>query len=168
MHGSLTATSASGMSVTLSIWRAYFDLHSYFNQDIGDWNVGKVTTMEDMFNRVGEFNQDISDWDVSQVENMDDMFNNAEAFNQNIGGWDVSQVTDMEEMFSGASAFDQDIGNWKVGNVTNMRNMFNGATLSIDNYDALLAGWSMLSIAKKRSFSVPAKVNTAISRRGMC
>ena len=34
-----------------------------------------------------------------------------------------------------------------------MRNMFNGATLSIDNYDALLAGWSKLELRSGVPFS---------------
>ena len=129
-----------------------------FNQDIGDWDVGQVTTMEDMFNRVSDFNQDISGWDVSNVTNMFDMFNRAAAFNQNIGGWDVSKVTTMETMFERATAFDQDIGGWDVSQVTNMSGMFarefplTDATLSIDNYNALLAGWSMLELQSGVSF----------------
>ena len=129
-----------------------------FNQDIGGWDVSQVTNMEDMFNRVGEFNQDISDWDVSNVTNMYDMFNRASAFNQNIGGWDVSKVTTMQNMFERATAFDQDIGGWDVSQVTIMSGMFAvaslsaAATLSIDNYDALLAGWGMLSLTPRVNF----------------
>ena len=130
-----------------------------FNQDIGGWDVSQVTNMEDMFNRVSEFNQDISDWDVSNVTNMYDMFNRASAFNQNIGGWDVSKVTTMQNMFERATAFDQDIGGWDVSQVTIMSGMFAvatpsaAATLSIDNYDALLAGWSMLELQSGVPFS---------------
>jgi trimeric autotransporter adhesin len=43
---------------------------SAFNQDIGDWNVSKVTRMFGMLDFASAFNQDISDWDVSKVTSM--------------------------------------------------------------------------------------------------
>ena len=48
----------------------------------------------------------------------------------------------MSLMFSGASDFDQDLGNWNIGNVTNMANMLDQTSLSTDNYDSTLIGWS--------------------------
>jgi surface protein len=41
-----------------------------FNQDIGSWNVSKVTDMHGMFWNADDFNQDISGWDVSKVTNI--------------------------------------------------------------------------------------------------
>ena len=46
-----------------------------------------------------KFNQPIGDWDVGNVTNMEQMFTNAYAFNQLIGDWDVSNVTTMGSMF---------------------------------------------------------------------
>ena len=40
-----------------------------FNQPIGNWDVGKVTTMQMMFNGATAFDQDISRWNVSKVTN---------------------------------------------------------------------------------------------------
>ena len=115
-----------------------------FNQDIGGWNVRNVTSMRSMFNGASAFNQDIGDWDVIGVTEMQGMFNGASAFNQDIGDWNVSRVTEMQSMFNGASAFNQDIGDWDVSNVFDMNDMFLDVALSVENYDALLLGWSTI------------------------
>lgn len=48
-------------------------------------------------------------------------------------------------MFSGAQAFDQDLSEWDVSSAGNLREMFTGS-LSTANYDALLNGWSRLTL----------------------
>ena len=118
---------------------------SLFDHIIDVWNVSSVTDMSNMFNDATSFNSsNITAWNVSNVTDMSSMFDGATAFNQNIGGWTVSNVADMSNMFNDATAFDQDIGDWDVGRVTTMSNMFTGVTLSPDNYDALLLGWSTI------------------------
>jgi len=101
--------------------------------------------MSNMFG-LSAFNQNIGSWDVSSVTDMSLMFEDAQSFNQDIGDWDVSKVLNMTGMFSDAAAFDQDLGNWDVSNVLQMNNMFRRAQLSIENYDALLNGWSQLTL----------------------
>jgi surface protein len=80
-----------------------------FCQDIGAWNVGRVTNMKAMFAESSRFNVNIGSWDVSNVKNMQGMFCNARSFNQNIGAWNVANVTNMQGMFCGANMFRQDI-----------------------------------------------------------
>ena len=123
-----------------------------FNQDIGDWNVSRVTDMRVMFSKASNFNQDIGGWNVSRIFSMYGMFYGASAFNQDIGDWDVANVTSMQEMFFLAYNFNQDIGNWDVSNVTSMQNMFTGVTLSINNYNSLLQGWSQLTLQQGVQF----------------
>jgi surface protein len=48
-------------------------------------------------------------------------------------------------MFQGTTGFDQNIGTWNVINVYDMVGMFDGISLSTQNYDSLLQGWSLLS-----------------------
>jgi surface protein len=39
-----------------------------FDQDIGDWDISNVGTMEEMFYEAESFDQDIGDWDTSSVD----------------------------------------------------------------------------------------------------
>ncbi|MDB2314583.1 BspA family leucine-rich repeat surface protein [Flavobacteriaceae bacterium] len=86
-----------------------------FNQDIGDWDVGKVLNFRAMF-RCSLFNQDISDWDVSSATVMRQMFDQTGNFDNrgvSLSCWDTSSVTSMDWMFY-LTAFSQDISKWCV------------------------------------------------------
>jgi surface protein len=83
-----------------------------FNSDISNWNIGSVTSMLGMFNRVSSFNSNISRWDVSSVNYMTEMFAYASSFNSNISNWNIAQVTHMQGMFDGARGFHQNLCPW--------------------------------------------------------
>lgn len=117
-----------------------------FNQPIGSWNVGSVTNMSSMFDGAYDFNADISDWNVGNVTNMSAMFAGTKAFNQDISGWPTSKVTNMSSMFSNAEAFNQDVGDLDMSAVTNAASMFSASGISIENYDAILDGWSIQTL----------------------
>ena len=123
-----------------------------FNQDISSWDVSSVEDMSAMFYRATMFDQDISSWDVSSVEDMTAMFTETSSFNQDISSWDVSSVTDMSSMFSDATSFNQNIGIWNVTKVENFENFLNNISLSSDNYDALLIGWSSQQVQSDLAF----------------
>ena len=129
-----------------------FDGATAFNQDISSWDVSSVTDIFGMFSDATAFNQDISTWNVSSVTSMGFMFNGATAFDQDISSWDVSSVIDMFGMFSDATAFNQDLGSWDVSSVIDMTSMLEGVTLSTANYDALLRGWSTLTLQSNVTF----------------
>jgi surface protein len=85
---------------------AMFSSASAFNQDIGDWNIEKVTTMRAMFARASAFNQDIGSWNTEKVTDMRYMLRDASAFNHDISSWTGTAATSAQtNMFSGASAF---------------------------------------------------------------
>ncbi|TCI93216.1 BspA family leucine-rich repeat surface protein [Tenacibaculum sp. M341] len=156
-----------------------FSRAEVFNADISRWNVSRVVDMGTMFQSTKKFNADISEWDVSKVKNMSVMFSGAEEFNADlskwkdklwnvttmkgmfqstkkfnadISEWNVSNVTNMRFMFSNSLLFDRDIGNWNVENVKDMGAMFNNSKLSTTNYDALLIGWSKLTLEPNVGF----------------
>jgi len=95
-----------------------------FNQNIGNWDTSRVTSMSFMFNGQPKFNQDISTkvvtvsgssyiaWNTASVTTMDSMFNSVVVdgeFNQNIGNWNTGRVTSMNQLFTGQPNFNQDI-----------------------------------------------------------
>ena len=153
--------SASNFSGNLSKWDVssvtdmsrMFRSASYFDGDLSNWDVSAVINMSGMFYVASSFDGDVSNWDVSSVADMGDMFGFASSFNQDISNWNVTSVRDMESMFSYAYSFDQDLGKWDVSNMRNMIEMFAGVTLSTENYDALLEGWSKLNLKSNADFS---------------
>jgi surface protein len=135
-----------------------FNNANSFNQNIGSWDVSKVTAMDNMFlnnsgfNNSGSadinnwrpvscsgfeamfggtsFNQPIGDWTLATDRdvNLARMFRSNGAFNQDITTWNTSRVTRMDNMFDSATSFNQPIGNWDTSNVTLMDRMFSSAT----------------------------------------
>ena len=124
-----------------------------FNKSINNWNTSNVTDMSHMFQSADNFNQVISSWNVSSVTNMQFMFNNVTTFNQDIGSWNVGSVISMAEMFYRASNFNQNLGTWDVSSVSNMQNFLRDSALSTPNYDAILTGWSALTLQNGVEFS---------------
>ena len=70
----------------------------------------------------------IEDWDVSRVTDMEQLFENKTWFNADLSKWDVSRVTNMRRMFYGARSFDQQLCSeaWvkAVGKIETTKNMF--------------------------------------------
>ena len=98
--------------------------NSTFNEDLNGWDVGRVTSMMNAFQRSSAFNSPLNSWDVSKVRSMLSTFSRADAFNQPLDAWDTSAVTSMSSMFAFAIAFDKPINSWDVSSVTSMMSMF--------------------------------------------
>jgi len=116
-----------------------------FNGDLSTWDVSNIHDMGFMFAGASFFNSNISNWNVSSVANMNGMFESTN-FNQNIGNWNVSNVTSMDSMFENTISFNRDLSSWDVSKVNSMISMFSYDSLSAENYDKLLIGWSERSL----------------------
>ena len=106
-------------------------------------------------NDVKEVYGNIEDWDVSRVTNMQQLFQGRGCYRSapsssinsdnhlilipgrshlgssvmkfldfDISKWDVAQVISMESMFEGSTNFNGDLSKWSTGNVVNMKGMF--------------------------------------------
>jgi hypothetical protein len=164
-----------------------------FNQNIGNWNTSKVTSIAGMFQLQLEFNQDISTkvvtvgdntytaWDTLNVTNMQSMLNaggNRGKFNQNIGNWNTSKVTLMNSMFSGQPEFNQDISTkvvtvgastytaWDTLNVTNASFMLLAGSGNIGKFNQNIGNWNTSKVTLMNSmFSRQPEFNQDISTK---
>jgi hypothetical protein len=114
-----------------------------FNQNIGNWNVSNVVSMQGMFQN-SSFNQDLSLWVTSSVTSMSDMFRNNSNFNQNIGVWNISNVT----------------------NFTNFMSTKTPVTFSTANLDAIYNGWSSRPVKTPITITFGTAKYTAASSAG--
>lgn len=124
-----------------------FQSATYFNSDIGHWDVSNCPKFTQMFYYATNFNNggsaSINNWDTSSVLNLSFMFYFASNFNQPVGNWDLSSATDINRMFWGASNFNQDLSNWNLSSVTGtgLNNLFkltafnNGGSANINNWN---------------------------------
>jgi surface protein len=92
--------------------------------------MSNVTLMTDMFNRASAFNQNIGAWNVEKVTNMSGMFSLNGGFNNSgssdINNWRPISCSNFSGMFFIATAFNQPIGNWPLSasNINMHGNMF--------------------------------------------
>ncbi|HRN45075.1 MAG TPA: BspA family leucine-rich repeat surface protein, partial [Flavobacterium sp.] len=117
---------------------------SNFNQNLNNWQVGKVTSMRSMFHE-SAISYPMNDWDVSKVTNMRQMFADTRNFNQPINSWDVSNVTNMSQMFERTRVFNQLLADWDVSGVEDMSGMFKGEDLDMI-YNQPLGAWDVSKV----------------------
>jgi surface protein len=84
-----------------------------FDQNIGHWNVGKVTNMSWISYLANIPTTNILVKGICLMKHLIHISYIAN-IHQDIGRWNVGKVTNMYWMFGGADAFDQNIGHWNV------------------------------------------------------
>lgn len=119
-----------------------FNYCSNFNQDLDKWNTSKVTTINNTFSFCTLFNGNITTWDTSSITGITSAFTSCINFNQNIGSWNVSSMNGMENAFNGCISFNQNLNNWNTSKLTNMRNCFIGCV----SYNQPMNNWDVSKV----------------------
>lgn len=126
-------TDMSGMfnvSVAISVGRGRFNNGG--SDTIKNWNTSNVTTLQTTFQNQIKFNQEVGLWNINKVTSLfgtfavsstSGIFNNAGS--SSIGSWNTSLVTNMRSTFSNQPYFNRNLGLWNTANVTTMQAMFN-------------------------------------------
>jgi len=128
---------------------AMFHGNNKFNQNVGAWNVSKVTDMNYMFGS-------------STPVPVPLVFNNGGS--SSINSWNTGLVTTMGNMFRNNPAFNQQIGSWNVSNVVTFANFMQpqtSANYTPANYDNLLIGWASRPVKPNISINMGALKYTA-------
>jgi surface protein len=91
------------------------------NENLQNWNVRRVTTMENMFLNcslafTGEFIFNVPT--DREVTNMANMFSGCFRFNGDISNWSVNTVNNMTGIFTNCNAFRTDISQWVLTGIS--------------------------------------------------
>ena len=130
----------------------FFFQNGWFNQDIGPWNVSRVSTMRAMFFSASNFNcgsaygvshTAMNGWNTSNCSNFRETFRLARGFNGDISGWDVSNASNLQQMLQTAISWDQNIGAWTFQDGANAGTLANASGISDANVAACLTGWDV-------------------------
>ena len=77
-----------------------FGDNTWFNENIGDWDVSNVRSFSHTFISAKSFSRcEISKWNVRAEGSMKGAFYNCEKFNCDLNDWDVSKVNDFIQIF---------------------------------------------------------------------
>jgi surface protein len=123
-----------------------------FDENLNNWDVSSVTTMNNAFKDCQSFDSDIADWDVSSVEDFVGMFRGtsggpSSAFNQDISNWGahLSTTANYDEMFRHNSNFNQDLSSWasKMSTVStnDVTDIFENSGMNCANSESTACAW---------------------------
>ena len=125
----------------------------YYATLFNQWNVSKVTNMENMFYSASSFNKNIINWNVSNVITMESMFCYATSFNRELDKWNISNVRNMTFMFYKATSFNCNLSIWNVSKC-NVNNIFYETSIEFNklNVKSFFENVFMNRIIKNKMF----------------
>lgn len=139
----------SDATKNLTFQNAFFQ-NGWFNQDIGVWNMSRVTNMRSMFYEASNFNcgsaSGVSQtatnaWNVSSVTSFRETFRRAFAFNGDLSSWNVSSADTLTQMLYNATSWNQNIGSWQFKTGAIASSLCYASAISDANVAACLTGW---------------------------
>lgn len=122
-------------------------LHSFFREctaiitinNLNDWNVSNITSLQRTFSNCTNFNQDLNNWDVSKVTSLNNTFNSCILFNGNVDTWDVSNVIALTSTFFNCASFNRDITDWQLNSCTGLVSTFQACS----NFNQPIGIWNV-------------------------
>ncbi|ATQ35481.1 hypothetical protein MENTO_v1c03350 [Mesoplasma entomophilum] len=101
----------------------------------------QITSLDDMFKGALNFNQDLSEWKVSNVKSLNSTFENATKFNGDLASFD--NLISTKKTFAGATSFNSEsLKTWKTNKVMDMSEMF----LNAESFNQDLSSWNVEQI----------------------
>jgi protein-tyrosine-phosphatase len=104
------------------------------NCKINTWDVSKMTSLDWVFGDNTWFNENIGDWDVSNVRSFSHTFISAKSFSRcEISKWNVRAEGSMENAFYNCEKFNCDLNDWDVSKVNDFIQIFWNCPITIEN-----------------------------------
>ncbi|MCR5483627.1 MAG: BspA family leucine-rich repeat surface protein [Bacilli bacterium] len=92
--------------------------------DLNNWDISKVTSLEETFYRATIPNLNISNWDVSNVVNMHETFGYINTNELILNNWNTSKVTIAWNLFQYSTINKIDLSNWDLSHLKDGKNYY--------------------------------------------
>ena len=129
--GEFVGDNVQALKNAINSCRGRFDTDP--NCKINTWDVSKMTSLRWLFMGNTWFNEDIGDWDVSNVRNFAQTFHSVTFSRCEISKWNVHAEGTLTHMFWGARNFNCDLNGWDVSKVNDFIQIFWNCPITKEN-----------------------------------
>ena len=129
--GEFVGDNVQALKNAINSCRGRFDTDP--NCKINTWDVSKMTSLRWLFMGNTWFNEDIGDWDVSNVRNFAQTFHSVTFSRCEISKWNVHAEGSLTHMFWGAKNFNCDLNGWDVSKVNDFIQIFWNCPITKEN-----------------------------------
>ena len=129
--GEFVGDNVQALKNAINSCRGRFDTDPNFK--INTWDVSKMTSLRWLFMGNTWFNEDIGDWDVSNVRNFAQTFHSVTFSRCEISKWNVHAEGTLTHMFWGARNFNCDLNGWDVSKVNDFIQIFWNCPITKEN-----------------------------------